>query len=360
MVDGVRCSRSSTLPAGEIINGASQILEECRRALRGSGFDIVEPFCLSWYNDSLPEDLAVRIPSRGHHGPKTLCVLVGNTRKLWEPFLETCNTDSDLLNSDHPLDTYVERAVSDVMKTVSSRCRCYWAHHVSDDLSGGPGYVAIQRLAAAIGLAYLDPTCHLCMHPKYGPWFALRCILVFDELDYQGAQNGPVACPLDNTTKEYVRMAMRSAERAASTELEGKDNKASIWDSVKESWRKWVAVRDASFPGHPWRYSSDQLEYHYTRNKKVLASALRERAKARSCPPTWPPYCRTSTNEVLARAASTGGFSSNGRPPSAAIARSASVGSDEKPGFMKAVVTRLTGISHLHQEARVKTAEVTV
>jgi hypothetical protein len=41
-------------------------------------------------------------------------------------------------------------------------------------------------------------------------------------------------------------------------------------DAVKRRWQKWVAVRDAPFPGHPWRYSKHQLEYHYTRNPAIL------------------------------------------------------------------------------------------
>ncbi len=48
MVDEVSYSRSSAVPAGESVNDASKVYEEYRRVLRDSGFDIVEPFCLSW------------------------------------------------------------------------------------------------------------------------------------------------------------------------------------------------------------------------------------------------------------------------------------------------------------------------
>lgn len=42
--------------------------------------------------------------------------------------------------------------------------------------------VALQ----AIGLAHLDTASHLCLHPKYGPWFSLRAVLVFDGVAFQG------------------------------------------------------------------------------------------------------------------------------------------------------------------------------
>lgn len=38
----------------------------------------------------------------------------------------------------------------------------------------------------AIGLAHLDAASHLCLHPKYGPWFSLRALLVFDGVPFHG------------------------------------------------------------------------------------------------------------------------------------------------------------------------------
>ncbi len=39
----------------------------------------------------------------------------------------------------------------------------------------------------AVGLAHLDAASHLCLHPKYGPWFSLRALLVFDGVPFHGA-----------------------------------------------------------------------------------------------------------------------------------------------------------------------------
>ncbi len=49
------------------------------------------------------------------------------------------------------------------------------------------GFRTIQRAAAVAGLAYLDAGSHLCLHPKFGPWFTLRATLVFDAVEYNGA-----------------------------------------------------------------------------------------------------------------------------------------------------------------------------
>ena len=39
---------------------------------------------------------------------------------------------------------------------------------------------------------------------------------------------------------------------------------------VRERWQRWVAVRDAPYPGHPFRYPKQMLEYHYTGNRSCL------------------------------------------------------------------------------------------
>lgn len=62
------------------------------------------------YNHSIPPELGACIPARGAAGDAALCVLVGNSRALWEPFLDACATD-DLLESENPLDVYLQRAV---------------------------------------------------------------------------------------------------------------------------------------------------------------------------------------------------------------------------------------------------------
>lgn len=114
----------------------------------------------------------------------------------------------------------------------------------------------------------------------------------------------PLPNPLSRKTEQYVRFVARCARnsltgsddvsplgsptsaafyRAASTgslplpessSSSGSDEDAPTAEAVRASWEKWVAVRDAPCPGHPRRFSKDQLEYHYTHNKAVLQRAV--------------------------------------------------------------------------------------
>ena len=63
------------------------------------------------YNSSLPVELGARIPARGAAGQAALAVLVGNSRALWEPFLQAVAADN-LLQYDNPLEVYLDRQVS--------------------------------------------------------------------------------------------------------------------------------------------------------------------------------------------------------------------------------------------------------
>ena len=71
-------------------------------------------------------------------------------------------------------------------------------------------------MAHASGLAYLEQNSHLCLHPKFGPWIALRCALVFDGVKYTGVQKPPPVNRLSPSTQQYVEMAMKSAQREPS------------------------------------------------------------------------------------------------------------------------------------------------
>ncbi len=44
-------------------------------------------------------------------------------------------------------------------------------------------------MASAAGVAFWDQSSCLSLHPKYGPWFALRAVVVFDGVEYTGEGN---------------------------------------------------------------------------------------------------------------------------------------------------------------------------
>ena len=75
--------------------------------------------------------------------------------------------------------------------------RIFWGHQERDGVIGGPS-LELQRMASAAGVAYWDQSSCLSLHPKYGPWFALRAVVVFDGVEYTG--EGKNLCLLNNRT----------------------------------------------------------------------------------------------------------------------------------------------------------------
>lgn len=41
---------------------------------------------------------------------------------------------------------------------------------------------------------------------------------------------------------------------------------------VRSDWQKWVRIRDACSIGREWRYSDDQIRYHYVADRALLRS----------------------------------------------------------------------------------------
>ena len=90
--------------------------------------------------------------------------------------------------------------------------RCFWSHTELDGLSSGRR-APYQQLAHAIGLAHLDESTNLCLHPKYGAWWALRCLVVFDGVEWNGARKPVLPNPLHSSTQQLIKMTMRVARQ---------------------------------------------------------------------------------------------------------------------------------------------------
>ena len=163
--------------------------------LAAAGFDIAHPF------------------SRG--------LLIGNTRALWAPFVAARRDEPD------PLDRYTERCLAAAFPGAT----IYYAH--------ARPYLPFQQYAVEAGLAALSST-HLAIHPVYGPWFALRALVV---------QPGPARDPIEKPCACTGECDRAFARAIAATD-----------------WEAWLAVRDACTIGRAWRYSDEQIRYHYTRS----------------------------------------------------------------------------------------------
>ena len=242
-----------------------------RAALEAQGLDIVAPLNLRWYNEVAPETARIA-PTANGAGEDALAVLVGNSRALWPAFTAAHDSDPAIGDAEHPVDTFVARAIRAAIADASSSrggstgmsgCdvrdpRVFDSHDTS------PGkLVAIQRMAHVAGVAHLDEKCHLAIHEKHGPWIALRAVLVFDDIEGPDEANRASTPPNPLATNAAARSRVDAAFAFA---LEGyADPSASA-----ERWQRWVAVRDAVHADpadetrkHPERYYEDQVRYHY-------------------------------------------------------------------------------------------------
>lgn len=204
--------------------------------LAHAGFDIAHPF-----DPAITADDPALAHIAGFGNRRAL--LIGNTRALWSPFVAARAADADLDRDPHPLDRYTEQTIAREFAGAPM-----WFAHVRY----GGAFLPFQRLAVLTGFAARAPT-QLVIHPVYGPWFALRAVVVSEG-------NPPSWSP-----------ELPSYRCSGSCEA--------VFRSACEStdWRDWLAVRDACAVGREFRYSDDQIAYHYSN----AAAALR-----RSSPPS--------------------------------------------------------------------------
>ncbi len=189
-------------------------MDDALARLAAAGFDLVHAF---------DAHAAAREPGweRLAGGPR-LGLLVGNTRALWPVFFAARRAEPD------PLDRYTERTLTDAYPGAT----IYFAHRAEDGT-----FLPFSRLAVATGFAALAPS-HLVIHPIYGPWIALRGLVV---IDGEPPPRAPIVKPC--TCGEPCRRALAAA-------LPTTDPGA------------WLAVRDAcTLRAH--RYDDDQIEFHY-------------------------------------------------------------------------------------------------
>jgi hypothetical protein len=119
--------------------------------------------------------------------------------------------------------------------------------------------MAMQQMAQLTGLAYLTPS-YLSVHPEFGPWFALRAAVSINCPASEISHAVLKEIPLDNpcTLEEEREMTDRMH---FALNYDNKDN---------EGWKHWLSVRDVLQRGKQWRYSDEQINYHYTKNRLPL------------------------------------------------------------------------------------------
>jgi methylmalonic aciduria homocystinuria type C protein len=206
--------------------------------LREAGLDLVHPFAVlqAWREPGLE---CLSDPTEGDAQPK-LGLLVGNTRGLWPRFAAAIAADPDLAVAADPIDRYAEQIIEPVAAALGGRA--WFAHRRYDGR-----YLPFQRLAVVAGVAALSPS-QLLIHPIYGPWFALRAVIVCDG-------EPPFAAPVTRPCECAAHGCVAAFERASAR---------------PDDWHAWVAVRDACPVGREHRYGDPQIAYHYSKDRRFL------------------------------------------------------------------------------------------
>jgi len=200
----------------------------------GAGLDLHAIASVGRYNALVPADF--QLPGDDEFA----VIVIGNSRALW-PHIDRFVMQSPAPVSD-PVDVYVERVVRDAVTGVDGVIDIRFSHEPP------PRRVAIQRMAHVAGLAWLSPS-HLCVHPTFGPWIALRAAVVLNALAPPAVAEPQPPCDCATHCLPKLQQALDAGEATS--------------DDVVEHWRSWVAMRDACPVGRQHRYSDEQIAYHY-------------------------------------------------------------------------------------------------
>jgi len=125
--------------------------------------------------------------------------------------------------------------------------------------------VAIQRLADLIGLAKLYEDVHLCVHKEYGPWIAFRAVVVMNENADDFMVSSTNNTSGDVITKEELANAVLAFKKA---EYDISNTEA------------WILLRDSIPRFQKYKYTEEQLYYHYTKDKSILKSAVSQKQES--------------------------------------------------------------------------------
>jgi len=214
------------------------------RDCAAGGLDLIATCAAADYDAVVPPE--VRLPDVGR--PRALVIVIGNSRRLWPHVVAAAGSAA-------PVDDHVEAvvggAVERALGPLAPRPRCELRFAPEPP----PRRIAMQRLAHVAGLAWLAPS-HLCVHPTFGPWIALRAAVV---LDLEGPPPPPLSPPCECATG-----CGPALERALAAGTPGDTAE------LRERWRLWLAVRDACPVGRAHRYGEHQIRYHYTGDRTVL------------------------------------------------------------------------------------------
>ena len=209
-------------------------VDEIARRCAASGLDLHAVTSAGAY------DVLVDEPFRLGADPTATVLVIGNTKALW-PVLEAW--ELALGPHDDPVDTYVTEVLRGATVDVDDVLDIRFSHEPP------PRRIAIQRLADRAGLAWLSPS-HLCVHPEYGPWIALRAAVVLARPHVGAEVLAAPPCDCAANCLPKLQEAIAAGEPTDNAEMVA-------------HWQRWLAMRDACPIGRAHRYGDEQIRYHY-------------------------------------------------------------------------------------------------
>lgn len=209
---------------------------------------------------------------RGGNSNFKFYLLVSNNKLIWNEFLSSYDPST----SRDPFDEFITKSLSKMLNRwlddqSISQCKLsvFYSHKVYEN-----HFIPFQQIADDCSHAKFHKNSYLSIHEQFGPWIGLRGLVEFDlgigckvpiGVHIQKGKEKPIRS-LDEVLKGLDEDLIAKKLQKA---LESGDQ----WDPVERS-NDWVKLRDSISSSNPnwtkWRYSQDQLEYHYTKNRKIL------------------------------------------------------------------------------------------
>ena len=222
-------------------NAAEAIAERIAVRCAARGVDLCAACAAGDYDAEVaPEH---RLPDVGR--PRALALVIGNTRALW-PHVR----DAVAAGTSDAVDGHVQAAVRDAVDAALAPLSPRPRFEIRFAPELPPRRIAMQRLAHVAGLAWLAPS-HLCVHPVFGPWIALRAAVVIDVEAPRSRRTAPQPpCDCASGCQPAFERALAAGPPRDHAEL-------------RRHWELWLAVRDACPVGRAHRYGDEQIRYHY-------------------------------------------------------------------------------------------------
>jgi len=281
-------------------SSAEQAYAALTAELQKSGFDVVAPLRAGWYNDYIRElglstdstaylqasgerhasgeeapFALAPLPDFGRSGD-ALAILVGNSRAMWPAFLRWLKAQKDPDALSDPVDTFAAEAICGAVGRFAAASAAaagrkaavahdsFWASDMTP-----ARLVDMNRAARVAGVCYFSDAMFLSVHPTFGAWVAFRAVVVLD-LPASHLRGPPAPLPplLSDDEAAAAKAAFDEALRASAAE------ELRVDGMPRHLAHKWAAMRDCVRRGREHRYGARQSEYHYTKDRSLLAAEL--------------------------------------------------------------------------------------